>query len=310
MKKTSILRKLLKRDNITVAPGVPNAISAKIAEKTGFEAVYMPGGGTAATILGLPDTGLITMKEMVTFAKYIADAVEIPVIADADTGFGNAINVMRTVREYIQAGVAAIHIEDQASPKRCGHTRGKLLIPTEEMIGKLRAADKVRNEIDPDFVLIARCDARTAVGGGIEDLIRRGNAYAKVGADIIFPESPLSTEELELLGKKIEAPLFANMIIKGGLTPLVPFKKLQEMGYTIIIIPLAILQLNIKSIFDFMRALKENGVDGLQKFENKMVTTAEAFTLVGFPEYHKFEEIYLPKDVLEARYKRETPGLI
>lgn len=310
MRKTSILRRQLDRGKIIVVPGAPNAITAKIVEKTGFETVYVPGGGTATTNLGIPDTGLITMKEMVTFAKHIADAVNIPVITDANTGYGNAINTMRTVREYIQAGIAAIHIEDQVSPKRCGHTRGKLLISTEEMIGKLRAADKVRKEIDPDFVLIGRCDARTAVGGGIEDMIKRGNAYAKAGADIVFPESPLSMEELELLGKKIEAPLFANMIIKGGLTPLVPFDKLQEMGYTIVIIPLATLQLVIKSMIDFMRALKEKGVEGLQEFEDRMVTTAEAFTHAGFPEYQKLEEIYLPKEVLEARYKRETPGLI
>ncbi|MFQ5818983.1 MAG: oxaloacetate decarboxylase [Candidatus Heimdallarchaeota archaeon] len=310
MRKTSILRKLLEQGKIIVAPGAHNAITAKIVETTGFDVVYMPGGGTATAFLGMPDTGLITMNEMVTMAKHIADAVNIPVIADADTGYGNAINVMRTVKEYIQAGIAAIHVEDQISPKRCGHTRGKLLITTEEMIGKLRAADKVRKEIDPDFVLIARCDARTAVGGGIEDLIKRGNAYAKAGADIVFPESPLSVEELELLGKKIEAPLFANMIIKGGLTPLVPFDYLQEMGYAIIIIPLATLQLVIKLVTDFMRALKERGIEGLREFEDRMVTTAEAFTLAGFQEYQKLEEKYLPKEILKARYKLETPGII
>ncbi|KON30330.1 hypothetical protein AC482_04100 [miscellaneous Crenarchaeota group-15 archaeon DG-45] len=310
MRKTSVLRKILDRDGIVVTPGVYDAVTAKIVEHVGFESACITGAGVAASSLGMPDTGLVTLNDMLTVAARIVNAVDIPIVCDGDTGYGNAINVMRTIRESIQAGVAAILIEDQVFPKRCGHTRGKLLVSKEEMLGKIRAADDTRREMDPDFILIARCDARTAVGGGIDEVIERGNAYARAGADIIFPESPLSIDEMELLGKRIDAPLLANMIVKGGLTPLVPTRKLRDMGYVMVAFPLATLQLTMKSVMNLMAGLKEKGIEVFKDFEDNMVSTAEAFEISGFQAYLDDEEKYLPKELLESRYKQKTTGLI
>src|SRR5215813_10818174 len=175
MRTTKKLRQLLDAGRTIVAPGCYNALSAKILDTVGFPALYMTGYGTSLSLLGLPDVGLATMTEMHLNARYIANAVKVPVIADADNGYGNAINVIRTVREYVQTGVAAIHLEDQIIPKRCGHVAGRRVIALEEAVGKYRAAAQARDEVDPDFVLIARTDARGAHGGSLEDAIRRAN---------------------------------------------------------------------------------------------------------------------------------------
>src|SRR2546422_4297289 len=194
MRATSQLRRLLKSGQPLFVPGCYNALSARILADVGFPAVYMTGYGTSLSLLGMPDAGLATMTEMHLNARYIANAVAVPVIADADNGYGNAINVMRTVREYIGTGVAGIHIEDQVIPKRCGHVAGRRVIPIEEAVGKYRAADAVRRELDPDFVLIARTDARGATGGSLDEAIRRANAYLAAGADLAFVEGPTSGE--------------------------------------------------------------------------------------------------------------------
>ena len=181
------LRSLLARPGIVVAPGGFDPVSARLVEREGFEAIYMTGYGTSLALTGLPDVGLTTMSEMVANARYIAAAVRTPLIADADTGFGNAINVIRTVREYIGAGVAGIHLEDQVNPKRCGHVAGRLVIPMEEAVGKIRAAVDTRNQYDPDFVIIARTDAGWLQGGGgLEDAVARACAYGAAGADLVF----------------------------------------------------------------------------------------------------------------------------
>src|SRR2546425_3931582 len=179
MRATSQLRQLLKSGTTLFVPGCYNALSARILGDVGFPAIYMTGYGTSLALLGMPDAGLATMTEMHLNARYIANAVAVPVIADADNGYGNAINVMRTVREYIGTGVAGIHIEDQAIPKRCGHVAGRRVIPIEEAVGKYRAADAGRRELDPDFVLIARTDARGASGGSLDEAIRRANARSE-----------------------------------------------------------------------------------------------------------------------------------
>ena len=184
MKKTTKLREILKEGKSIFVPGCYNALSAKILDQVGFPAIYMTGYGTSLSLLGMPDAGLATMTEMHLNARNIANVTSSPVIADSDNGYGNAINVIRTVREYIQTGVAAIHIEDQIIPKRCGHVAGRMVIPVEEACGKYRAADYARKEIDPDFVLIARTDARGAHGGTLDDAIMRANAYLASGADI------------------------------------------------------------------------------------------------------------------------------
>ena len=192
------------------------AAARACSEAAGFPAVYMTGYGTSLALLGLPDAGLATMTEMHLNARYIANAVAVPVIADADNGYGNAINVMRTVREYIRTGVAGIHIEDQAIPKRCGHVAGRRVIPIEEAVGKYRAADAVRRELDPDFVLIARTDARGAPGGSLDEAIRRANAYLEAGADLAFVEGPTSVEEVRRVCREVKGPIFYN---QTGVSP-------------------------------------------------------------------------------------------
>ena len=232
MKHTTKLRELVNREEILVAPGTYDPLMAKLIAHAGFDAVYMTGAGVSHSTLAMPDIGLTTMTEMVERARRIADASELPVIADADTGYGNAINVMRTVKEYERAGVAAIHIEDQEMPKRCGHFAGKTVVPKEEMMGKLKAALDTRQ--DGDFLIIARTDARTAVG--FEEAVERGQAYAEVGADIVFVESPKSVQELEKIGQSINRPLLANMV-ETGLTPLLPAAELQKLGFSVVIFP-------------------------------------------------------------------------
>ena len=182
------LRQVMRKKQFLVSPGCATPLHAMIAERTGLDFVYMSGNGTSVTILGYPDVGLLTAPEMITNARNMARAVQIPVIADADTGFGNAINVIRTVQEYEAAGVAGIHLEDQVNPKRCGHLAGKMVIPLDEAAGKIRAAVEAKR--DKDFIIIARTDAITAVGGGFEEAVRRAKAFARAGADMLFCEFP------------------------------------------------------------------------------------------------------------------------
>ena len=197
MKSTTALRALLKRQGCLVVPGCFNAMSARVLTKAGFEAIYMTGYGTSLSLLGMPDAGFATMSEMHLNARYIANAVAgIPVIADADNGYGNAVQMTRAIREYIQTGVACVHIEDQVSPKRCGHVAGKFVLSIEEAVGKVRAAHETRQQVDPDFMLIARSDARGANGGSLQEAINRVNAYLDAGADMAFVEGPTSEREV------------------------------------------------------------------------------------------------------------------
>ena len=234
MRATSQLRRLLKSGKPLFVPGCYNALSARILADVGFPAVYMTGYGTSLSLLGMPDAGLATMTEMHLNARYIANAVPVPVIADADNGYGNAINVMRTVREYIGTGVAGIHIEDQVIPKRCGHVAGRRVIPIEEAVGKYRAADAVRRELDPDFVLIARTDARGATGGSLDEAIRRANAYLEAGADLAFVEGPTSVEEVRRMCREVKGPVFYN---QTGVSPRFSLAQMQELGIAVTIIP-------------------------------------------------------------------------
>src|SRR5262245_53797295 len=226
MRTTTRLRQLLNARRTIVAPGCYNALSARLLDTVGFPALYMTGYGTSLSLLGMPDAGLCTMTEMHGNARYIANAVQVPVIADADNGYGNAINVMRTVREYIGTGVAGIHIEDQAIPKRCGHVAGRRVIPIEEAVGKYRAADAVRRELDPDFVLIARTDARGAAGGSLDDAIGRANAYLEAGAEIAFVEGPTSVDEVRRICREVKGPVFYN---QTGVSPRFSLAEMQEL---------------------------------------------------------------------------------
>jgi len=226
------LRGLLEGEGAIMAAGAFGPMPAKLAEQAGFEAIYMPGGGTALSRLGVADVGVITLTEMVDNAKTIADAVTVPVIADADTGFGNQLNVQRTVREYERAGVAAIHIEDQVFPKKCGHFVGKSLIPLEEAAQKIRAAVDARQ--DPDFMIIARCDAMSVTG--FEDVARRCAAYKQAGADMIFVDAPRSMDDVAAIPKRIEGPHLFNSSA-GGKTPPLTVRQVGELGYKLMIMP-------------------------------------------------------------------------
>jgi 2-methylisocitrate lyase-like PEP mutase family enzyme len=225
------IRSKLSENDIIRAPGVYDGITARLAEDAGFPAVYMTGAGTSLS-LGYPDYGLITQTEMITNASIISRTVKVPIIADADTGYGNELNVTRTVREYERADIAAIHIEDQVSPKRCGHLDGKELIPLDQYIAKIRAAAAARN--DPNFVIIARTDANTVTG--FEDAINRANTALSNGADVAFVEAPKTMDEVAAIPKKVNGPCLLNAVT-GGRTPNLSMGDAQEMGYRIAILP-------------------------------------------------------------------------
>ena len=285
MNKTTQLRNLIAREEILIAPGVYDPYLAKCVQSAGFEAVYMTGAGVAHTGLGMPDLGLTTFSEMVDRAGRIADAVEIPVFADADTGYGNALNVIRTVKAYERAGVAGLHIEDQEMPKKCGHFDQKKVIPLEEMLGKLKAALDTR--IDPDFIIIGRTDARTAVS--FDEALERAQAFAEVGVDMVFFESPLSEEELEKVGASVNRPLLANMV-ETGKTPLLPTARLQEMGYNVAIFPGALGRFIGKQVMDFLRIFHAEGSTLSQV--DKMLSFTEQNDIVGLPEMLALAEKY------------------
>lgn len=286
MKKTTILRQLLNDKEILVAPGAHDVLTARVIEKSGFKAVYMTGYGQAASALGKPDIGLLSMTEMLDRARKFASSVDIPVIADGDTGFGNAITVMRTVEEYEAAGVAAIQLEDQIAPKRCGHMIGRRVISMEEMVGKIEAAKAARK--DEDFVIIARTDARTVLG--IDEAIKRAKAYEAAGADLIFVESVESEEEMKRINEELKVPTLANMV-EGGRTPLLTNTELEKMGYNIVIYPTASTYVTAKSMFDLMDALKND--ETTAKYIDNMITFSEFNDLVGLNEYADLENKFV-----------------
>jgi 2-methylisocitrate lyase-like PEP mutase family enzyme len=231
MSHASKLRELLRQDGMLTAPGAYDCITARMIAQAGFSAVYMTGAGTAAS-LGYPDYGLVTMSEMVENAGRIAAAVTVPLIADADTGYGNELNVVRTVREYEQRGVAGIHIEDQGFPKKCGHLENKVIIPLEDYLAKIRAAVSAKR--DRDFLIIARTDARAVLG--FDEAIRRANASIEAGADMAFVEAPQSIEEVAEVPRLVRGPCLLNMVWRGK-TPDVPIDDAQAMGYKLAILP-------------------------------------------------------------------------
>jgi 2-methylisocitrate lyase-like PEP mutase family enzyme len=231
MTKASQLRELLGQDGLITAPGAYDCITARMIEQAGFSAVYMTGAGTAA-MLGYPDYGLVTMSEMVENAGRVAAAVSGPVIADADTGYGNELNVVRTVREYEQRGVAGIHLEDQGFPKKCGHLENKVVVPLEDYLAKIRAAVSARS--DPDFLIIARTDARAVLG--FEEAVRRANAALEAGADMAFVEAPESLGEVAAVPRLLRGPCLLNMVWRGK-TPDVTLDDAQAMGYKLAILP-------------------------------------------------------------------------
>ncbi len=294
MKKSSVLRKLLMERKALVVPGAHDVVSAKLIEKHGFKALQVSGFGLSATYLGLPDMGFISFSEVLNFTKNIVDAVSIPVMADADTGYGNAINAMRVTEEFIKIGAAGMNIEDQVFPKRCGHLEGKQIIPIEEMVLKIKACAKVRDELDPDFVINARTDAIAVAG--IEEAIRRGNAYAEAGADIIFVEAPRSLEEIEKAAKEIQAPISINLFdfAGGGKTPFVSLKKLRELGVARVSVPVGPLFAAIKGMELYLKSITDEE-SHIEQRRELLISFSEFKDLVRFEEFRKLEKEYLPK---------------
>lgn len=247
------LRAMLQND-ICPAPGAYDAWSAKLVEQAGFPAVYMTGYGVSASVLGKPDIGLITMTEMVAMAANMAEAVNIPVIADADTGYGSVLNAMRIAREYEKAGVAAIQIEDQVFPKRCGHMEGKAVIPAEDMAAKIRGMVAAR--ADPDFLIIARTDARAVLG--FEEAVARSLLYLEAGADVIFFEAPTSVEEMRTAVARIGAPMLANMVNRGK-TPFLSLSELRDIGFRLVIYPVVPLYAATRAVMRALDVLRSEG---------------------------------------------------
>ena len=253
--KASRLGELLRGSEPILAPGAYDALSARLIEQAGFPAVYMTGFGTSASLLGRPDVGLLTMSQMVDNARRIAQAVDVPVIADADTGYGNPLNVIRTVREYELAGVSAIHIEDQVTPKKCGHMENKQLISAAEMAEKIHAAVEARSS--GDFLIIARTDARAVEG--LDGALGRARAYREAGADILFVEATQNEEEVAQVARAFpNVPLLFNWA-EGGKTPPMPLARLKELGYRIVIFPISTLLTAAKAIRTAVSEIKTNG---------------------------------------------------
>ncbi len=256
-------------------PGAFNAATARLVERAGFPAVYISGAGLANATAGVPDIGLLTLTEVAQLAGYIADAVRIPALADADTGFGGPENVARTVRTFERAGLAGIHLEDQVFPKRCGHLAGKELVPIGEMIAKINAAAQARR--DRDFLLVARTDARSVEG--LDAAVRRVQDYLRAGADAIFPEALESAEEFREFARRVRAPLLANMT-EFGRSPLLSARQLGAMGYRMVIFPLTAFRVSMKAAEDCLRELKRRGTQ--RPWLNRMQTREELYDLLDY----------------------------
>lgn len=283
------LKQRLKQKEILIAPGAYDAFMASLIEKSGFEAVYMSGAGISYSKLGQPDVGFLTQSEMADRASSICQAVTIPVIADGDTGYGNAINVMRTVRMYEQAGVRAIQLEDQQFPKRCGHLSGKELISAEEMSGKVRAAVDARKS--DEFLVIARSDATSVAG--LDESIRRAKMYVDSGADVIFVEAPRDQSDLEAVAKALPGvALLANMV-EGGKTPLFSAQELQEMGYSLVIYPNSLTRRFARAALDLLKELKNTGTT--RHLLDEMMPFKELNKMLGIDSYRELEQKYLPR---------------
>jgi 2-methylisocitrate lyase-like PEP mutase family enzyme len=278
-------RARLAKKELLVAPGVFDGISSRIADQMGFEALYMTGYGTVASHLGLPDAGIASYTDMVSRVKVLTDTAKTPLMADGDTGYGGLLNVQYTVRGYEAAGAVAIQLEDQEFPKKCGHMLGRRVVPLEDMVDKIKVA--VASRDSTDFLIIARTDARTT--HGLDEALRRAEAFAKAGADILFVESPESLEEMRTIGRSFDKPLMANMV-EGGRTPLADRKTLEEIGYSIAIFPgLGFLAAGA-ALQKVYRHLKEHGSSvgsdaPLYKF-------AEFSDLMGFREVTEFDQTY------------------
>ena len=285
--KCRLLREILKREDTILVPGCYDALSGKILKQAGFPLIYMSGSAVTASLLGKSDVGLLTMSEMVSQARNIVNATNLPLICDADTGYGNPINVMRTVQEFERVGVAGIHLEDQVMPKRCGHFEGKAIVTTEEMIGKIKAAISARE--DKDFLIIARTDARSVLG--LEEAMRRAHVYFETGADMLFIEAPESKEELETIASEFKGvPLMVNMV-EGGKTPIVDFSYLKERGFKIVLYPTTSIRIVMEALRAFALYLKEE--KGTKGLESEMVSFEMRNQILELNEVEEMERKFM-----------------
>lgn len=284
MKPSTSFRQLLSQPGLIVAPGAYDGLSAKLIEQAGFDVVYATGGGISRSC-GYPDIGLLTMTEVLMQLRWIVEATQRPVIGDCDTGYGNAINVIRAVREFERIGVAAFHLEDQVTPKRCGHYEGKEVVSCKEMCKKLEAALEART--DPDLVIIARTDARAT--HGLEDAIHRGQEYARVGADMVFVEAPRDRDELRRIADAIDRPLVANMV-KGGKTPLLSAAELEALGYKLAIFASDVQRAAIYGMREVLKVMKR---DGTPEPFTQTIDFPERDAIIGIAEVQQLEERFL-----------------
>jgi 2-methylisocitrate lyase-like PEP mutase family enzyme len=285
MTRRQTLRQLVHQRQGLVVPGAYDGVSARLVERAGFPVVYMTGYGVSASRLGLPDMGFAGLAEMADEARNMAAAVSIPMIADADTGYGNALSVRRTVALYEAAGVAGLHLEDQQLPKRCGHLAGKLVVSAEEFAGKIRAAVDTRT--DPDLLVIARTDAIAV--SGFDDALRRAELAAKAGADMLFVEAPTTEEQIERIAREFDVPLLFNYA-PGGRSPLLPFARLRELRYAVILLPVDTLFVAVRAIQGYLQELQSR--DDGRALADRSITFAEFNELIGVTEQLALGERY------------------
>lgn len=284
-RKISIRERLADANDIIILPGVYDALTAKIAEDVGFETAFQTGYGTSASLLGMPDFGFLNAGETLENAKRIINSVNIPILVDIDTGYGNPLNVWKIVKDLERIGAKGIFLEDQVWPKRCGHMTGKSVIPKEEYILKLHAAIDARE--DNEFIIVARTDSLAQFG--IEEAIERGKEYKRIGADVIFIEAPKTIDQMELIAKEIKAPLLANMI-EEGITPNLTADQLRKMGFKMVVFPLSALYSATFAIKQTLQTLKKTGTT--KELKNKMITFQEFNDLVNLSAYSKLEKKY------------------
>jgi 2,3-dimethylmalate lyase len=303
MKKTTVLRKAIMARRAVVVPGCHDALSAKVIETCGFEAIQISGYGLAASILGKPDVGLVQMKDVLDTTWNIAQAVNIPVMADVDTGGGNAVNAAWVTERLIGMDVAGMNIEDQVFPKRCGHMAGKEVISAEEMAGKVRACADVRQRLDKDFIINARTDAFAV--HGLKEAIRRCNLYLEAGADLAFIDGIKTKADIKTAIKQLKGPLSVNLMdaISGMKTELVPIPELAEMGVGRVSIPVASIMVAHRALTDFFTALRKSPT-GILAGQTQWVSSFEQYTdFVGLKAYRQLEDQYLPKVRMDSKYQ-------
>jgi 2,3-dimethylmalate lyase len=303
MKKTSLLRRAIMERRAVVAPGCHDALSAKVIEKCGFETIQISGYGLAGSLLGKPDVGLVQMKDILDLSWNIVQAVAVPVMADIDTGGGNAVNAVWVTARLIEMGLAGMNIEDQVFPKRCGHMSGKEVIGAEEMAGKIHACARTRDRLDPDFVINARTDVVSIMG--LDEAIRRANLYFDAGADMSFIDGIKTKRDIERAVREIRGPLSVNLMdgISGMKTELIPVPELARMGVGRVSIPVASVMVAHRALMNFFTALKDSPT-GILPGQTQWVASFEEYTdFVGLKEYRALEDEYLPREQIRSKYK-------